>query len=161
VEAGVSDTGATTKVTDMLMEMRTDTRDPTRSDGGVAGDAVACGRAVAGAEELFRPRQVPGPMGTKLTLADLPAPDTRRWVVRRKAEVLAAINGGLLSAAEACARYRLSPEELDLWQQAVDRAGVPGLRVTRIQLYRDYDCRRPARSAPPQVKASGVAAFPV
>lgn len=72
-----------------------------------------------------------------LTLDDLPPPDTRRWVVRRKAEVLAAISGGLLSTTEACARYRLSPEELELWQQAVGRAGVPGLRVTRIQLYRD------------------------
>lgn len=92
-----------------------------------------------------RPLAVPGPLGIPLTLETLPSPDTRRWVVRRKAEVLAAINGGLLSEAEACARYRLSPEELELWQQAVDRAGVPGLRVTRIQLYRDFDMpRRPA-----------------
>ncbi|MFN4100996.1 MAG: DUF1153 domain-containing protein, partial [Pararhodobacter sp.] len=73
-----------------------------------------------------------------------PPPNTVRWVVRRKAEVLAAIRGGLLTAAEACARYRLSPEELELWQSAIDRAGVPGLRVTRIQLYRDHDRRRPA-----------------
>ncbi len=73
-----------------------------------------------------------------ITLASLPPPDTRRWVVRRKAEVIAAIRGGLLTAAEACARYRLSPEELELWQDSIDRAGVPGLRVTRIQLYKDY-----------------------
>ncbi|MFQ3595524.1 MAG: DUF1153 domain-containing protein [Sphingomonadaceae bacterium] len=85
---------------------------------------------------------MPGPLGTPLTLADLPEPGTTRWVVRRKAEVLAAINGGLLSAAEACARYGLSPEELELWQQAIDRAGVPGLRVTRIQLYRELDRQR-------------------
>ena len=67
--------------------------------------------------------------------------------------MLAAINGGLITAAEACARYRLSPEELDLWQESLDRAGVPGLRVTRIQLYRDYDpvkeSARPARAASP------------
>lgn len=83
------------------------------------------------------PASVPGPFGKPLTLDMLPPPETRRWVVRRKAEVMAAVNGGLLSAAEACARYRLSPEELELWQKAIDRAGVPGLRVTRIQLYRD------------------------
>jgi hypothetical protein len=95
-----------------------------------------------------RPRSVPGPLGTPLTLESLPPPGTQRWVVRRKAEVLAAINGGLLTAAEACARYRLSPEELELWQNAIERAGVPGLRVTRIQIYRDHDRRRqPPRRA--------------
>lgn len=82
--------------------------------------------------------EVPGPLGRPLTLESLPSPDTRRWVIRRKAEVIAAIRGGLLSAAEACARYRISPEELELWQDSIDRAGVPGLRVTRIQLYRDF-----------------------
>jgi len=85
---------------------------------------------------------VPGPFGEPLSMDDLPPPDTRRWVIRRKAEVLAAINGGLLSVAEACQRYRLSPEELELWQQAIDRAGVPGLRVTRIQLYRELSTSR-------------------
>lgn len=92
----------------------------------------------------MRPREVAGPGGQPITLESLPPPNTVRWVVRRKAEVLAAIRGGLLTAAEACARYRLSPEELELWQSAIDRAGVPGLRVTRIQLYRDHDRRRPA-----------------
>ncbi len=90
-----------------------------------------------------RPVSVPGPGGARITLADLPPPTTTRWVVRRKAEVLAAVNGGLLTASEACARYGLSPEELELWQQAVDRAGVPGLRVTRIQLYRELDRIKP------------------
>lgn len=98
--------------------------------------------------DFERPGQVEGPMGIPVTLETLPPPDTRRWVVRRKAEVLAAINGGLLSAAEACARYRLSPEELELWQASIDRAGVPGLRVTRIQLYRDYPAPRGFTRAP-------------
>jgi hypothetical protein len=98
------------------------------------------------AREPDRPQSVPGPHGP-LTLDMLPPPNTSRWVVRRKAEVLAAIKGGLLTAAEACARYRLSPEELELWQESLDRAGVPGLRVTRIQLYRDFHPR--PRSARP------------
>ena len=37
---------------------------------------------------------IPGPDGTLLTLADLPPPNTKRWVIRRKAEVVAAVRGG-------------------------------------------------------------------
>ena len=51
-----------------------------------------------------RPRYVVGPEGTPLTMADLPPPDTKRWVIRRKAEVVAAVRGGLLSLEEACSR---------------------------------------------------------
>lgn len=70
-------------------------------------------------------------------LDQLPASDTKRWVVRRKAEVVAAIRAGVLSRTEACTRYRLSNEELRLWERAIDAAGTPGLRVTRVQIYRD------------------------
>jgi hypothetical protein len=83
-----------------------------------------------------RPAQVIGPLGEPLTLDSLPPPSTTRWVVRRKAEVVAAVNGGLLSVDEACARYTLSLEEFASWQRAVDRSGMPGLRVTRIQHYK-------------------------
>jgi hypothetical protein len=107
------------------------------------------GYAASGARaDDNRPIEVPGPLGRPITLDSLPPPDTRRWVVRRKAEVIAAIRGGLLTAAEACARYRLSPEELELWQDSIDRAGVPGLRVTRIQLYRDY----PVKPSAPEIE---------
>ena len=57
-------------------------------------------------------------------------------MVRRKAEVVSAVNGGLLSVDEACERYGLSLEEFAGWQRAVDRSGMPGLRVTRIQHYK-------------------------
>ncbi|HEY0131356.1 MAG TPA: DUF1153 domain-containing protein [Allosphingosinicella sp.] len=83
-----------------------------------------------------RPAQVIGPLGEPLTLDSLPPPSTTRWVVRRKAEVVAAVNGGLLSVDEACARYGLTLEEFASWQRAVDRSGMPGLRVTRIQHYK-------------------------
>ena len=86
--------------------------------------------------QKFRPAQVIGPLGEPLTLESLPPPGTSRWVVRRKAEVVSAVNGGLLSVDEACARYGLTLEEFASWQRAVDRSGVPGLRVTRIQHYR-------------------------
>jgi hypothetical protein len=106
------------------------------------------GTAAGARADDNRPVEVTGPLGRTITLDTLPPPDTRRWVVRRKAEVIAAIRGGLLTAAEACARYRLSPEELELWQESLDRAGVPGLRVTRIQLYRDYPVKPPAPREP-------------
>ena len=84
----------------------------------------------------FKPASVIGPLGEPLTLDSLPSPNTRRWVVRRKAEVVAAVKGGLLTTDEACERYSLSIEEFTSWQRAVDRAGLAGLRVTRTQHYR-------------------------
>lgn len=87
--------------------------------------------------QASRPKQVIGPLGEPLTLAELPSPDTRRWVVRRKAEVVAAVNGGLLSIDEVLERYDLTLEEFAGWQRAIDRSGMQGLRVTRLQHYRD------------------------
>ena len=81
-------------------------------------------------------RYVVGPTGARLTLGDLPPADTERWVIRRKAEVVAAVRGGLLSVEDACRRYRLTDEEFAGWQQAIDRHGMQGLRTTRIQQYR-------------------------
>ena len=88
--------------------------------------------------ETMRPRvkYVIGPDGSPLTVADLPAPDTRRWVIRRKAEVVAAVRGGLLSLEEACTRYTLTVDEFLSWQVSIDQFGLPGLRTTRIQQYR-------------------------
>jgi len=86
--------------------------------------------------QKIRPAQVIGPLGEPLTLESLPPPTTTRWVVRRKAEVVAAVNGGLLTVDEVCERYGLTLEEFAGWQRAVDRSGMPGLRVTRIQHYK-------------------------
>jgi hypothetical protein len=78
-----------------------------------------------------------GQLGEPLTMESLPPIGTTRWIVRRKAEVVAAVNGGLLSIDEACKRYDLTMEEFALWQRAVDRSGLAGLRATRAQYYRD------------------------
>ena len=88
--------------------------------------------------EPHRPRvkYVIGPDGSPLTIADLPAPGTKRWVIRRKAEVVAAVRGGLLSLEEACSRYTLTVEEFLSWQYSIDQHGLAGLRTTRIQQYR-------------------------
>lgn len=87
--------------------------------------------------QKIRPDKVIGPLGEPLTVDDLPPPTTKRWVVRRKAEVVAAVNGGLLTIEDVCERYDLTLEEFASWQRAVDRSGMAGLRVTRIQQYRD------------------------
>jgi hypothetical protein len=81
-------------------------------------------------------RQVVGPRGEALREEDLPDRGTTRWVARRKAEVVAAVNGGLLTAKQACDRYQMSLEELVSWQRAVDRDGVAGLRVGQAQQLR-------------------------
>jgi hypothetical protein len=81
-------------------------------------------------------KYVIGPTGAPLTLLDLPPQDTQRWVIRRKAEVVAAVRGGLLSLDEACERYRLTNEEFLGWQKSIESHGLAGLRTTRIQQYR-------------------------
>ena len=81
-------------------------------------------------------RYVIGPTGAPLTVRDLPPPGTERWVIRRKAEVVAAVRGGLLSLDDACERYRLTNEEFLTWQKSIDRHGMQGLRTTRLQQYR-------------------------
>jgi hypothetical protein len=109
--------------------------------------------APASVNETAQPRvkQVIGPDGGHLTLADLPLPDTKRWVIRRKAEVVAAVRGGLLSLEEACSRYTLSSDEILSWQHCSDRFGLAGLRTTWTQFYprrvvKAEECETPAGS---------------
>jgi hypothetical protein len=68
---------------------------------------------------------------------ELPPPDTKRWVIRRKATVVAAVRSGILTLEEACQRYKLSIEEFLSWQRLIDSHGLAGLRVTRLQDYRN------------------------
>src|SRR5262245_51799407 len=91
------------------------------------------------------PPSMPSPMPSATTsqaaamrigLSELPPVTTTRWVTRRKAAVVAAVREGVLTLEEACRRYTLSVEEFTSWQRLVDRHGLPGLRATRIQEYR-------------------------
>src|ERR1700760_1089672 len=84
---------------------------------------------------------------TPPTAMDCPPPDTKRWVARRKAVVVNAVRSGAISLEEVCRRYELSVEEFLAWQRAIDTHGVAGLRVTRLQIYRDTP---PARLAKPR-----------
>ena len=90
-----------------------------------------------------RAKFVMGPDGNPLSIADLPPPEGgQRWVIRKKAIVVAAVRGGLLSVEQACERYTLTLEEYLSWQAGVDRFGLLGLRTTKLQEYR----RKPAPS---------------
>ncbi len=84
-------------------------------------------------------RQLPvlGPAGRPITMGDLPPPGTKRWVMRRKAEVVAGVRAGLISLEDACERYKLSVEEFLSWQRLIEDYGMRGLRATRIQKYRN------------------------
>ncbi len=73
---------------------------------------------------------------SKVTMADLPPPGTTRWVISRKAAVVAGVKIGLLSLDEALNRYGLSLDEFLSWKRLLDDFGVKGLRVTRIKEYR-------------------------
>lgn len=83
-----------------------------------------------------------GPDGNPLTTMDLPPADTRRWVARRKAEVVVAVRGGLISLEDACDRYALTVEEFLSWERAIKKFGLPGLRATRFQEYKHLDNQR-------------------
>jgi hypothetical protein len=76
-------------------------------------------------------RNVLGPDGNVLTFDNLPPSETKRWVVHRKAQVVSAVRGGLLSFGDACERYALTPEEFMSWQDAVEHFGLKGLYATR------------------------------
>lgn len=76
------------------------------------------------------PRAVTLPDGTVFSRADLPPPETRRWVASRKLAVVRGVAQGLISRAEALRIYGLSDEELDEWIRAAARHGKKGLRVT-------------------------------
>lgn len=81
-------------------------------------------------------KMVVGPEGEPLTVESLPSRSTTRWVARRKAQVVAAVKGGLLSIDEVCDRYALTIEEYASWQRALERSGLAGLRITKLQSYR-------------------------
>lgn len=66
----------------------------------------------------------------------VPPADTTRWVARRKAQVVIAVDAGLITLKEACRRYSLSKEEFASWKNALSTFGVGGLRVTRLKQYR-------------------------
>ena len=85
-------------------------------------------------------KSVIGPFGLRLTVADPPPADARRWVIRRKAEAVAAVRGGPLSMAEACERCSLTPPSSSVGSRRTTSTGSRA-RVRR------------AGSAPPSLRS--------
>jgi hypothetical protein len=83
-----------------------------------------------------RPAWTIGIDGKRITRADLPPVDTKRWVARRKATVVKAVEGGLITLEEACRMYGLSEEEFSSWRDALSTHGVNALRTTALKRYR-------------------------
>ncbi|RMD90642.1 MAG: DUF1153 domain-containing protein [Alphaproteobacteria bacterium] len=87
-------------------------------------------------------RKLPGPRvvrladGSTMSRADLPPKNTRRWVARRKAAVVRAVEAGLITREEAMSTWALTEEELDSWCRAVERHGEAALKATAVQKYR-------------------------
>jgi hypothetical protein len=82
------------------------------------------------------PRAVTLSDGRVMTRADLPGPETRRWVASRKAAVVRAVTAGLITRSWAIETYQLSDDEYSAWEQAVERHGEAALRATALQKYR-------------------------
>jgi Protein of unknown function (DUF1153) len=58
-----------------------------------------------------------GPGGERITPSQLPPHGLKRWGVREKVLVVAAVRHGMLTFVEACERYNLSLEEFLAWQR--------------------------------------------
>jgi hypothetical protein len=72
----------------------------------------------------------------QMMLKELPPPDTKRWVIRRKAAVVAAVNNGAIMLDDACWFYDISVEEFMTWQEMIEKHGIQGLCVTKLQEFR-------------------------
>ena len=93
------------------------------------------------------------PTSTDNADVELPPPDTKRWIARRKAAVVSAVSSGAIGREEARRRYELSEEEFLAWEHAIRSYGIPGLRSTRVQIY-----KHPQRLRRAQYPASGLKA---
>lgn len=80
-----------------------------------------------------RPLRIVGPCREVLTRDNLPPPDTTRWVASRKAQVVAAVDSGLMTIDEVLERYNLSHEEFYSWQHGLHAAGLAGLSISWTQ----------------------------
>ena len=87
-------------------------------------------------------------------MTGLPPLNTRRWVARRKAAVVAAVSSGMITIEEACRRYHMSEEEFSTWRRAFENFGIHGLHAGCIQQQRGLRLSRAADPLPGQVQPS-------
>ena len=84
------------------------------------------------------PRVVRLPDGGIMSMGDLPDRNTR-WVASRKADVVRAVEGGLLTQEDALHRYGLTEEEFALWTRYYAAGGVRRLKIAAISDNRHPD----------------------
>jgi transposase-like protein len=84
-------------------------------------------------------------MARMSSMTALPSPNTKRWVARRKAAVVAAVSSGMITLEEACRRYQMSEEEFFAWQRAFETFGLLGLRASRVRQHHGTLPSRPGR----------------
>lgn len=66
-----------------------------------------------------------------------PLPIINRWTIAIKKQIIQSILSGDITEAEARAAYNISREELKTWIRLDNSFGPKGLRVTRLQTYRN------------------------
>ena len=89
---------------------------------------------------------VVGPCGDVLTRREMPQNFRLRWTARRKAEVVIAVETGILSLNEACERYIISPEEFFVWKNDYARQGMESLRCSALKRQRETESASAALS---------------
>jgi hypothetical protein len=83
-----------------------------------------------------RPARVIGLDGRPLTLEDLPPGEGARWNGKRKAQVVAAVRGNLISFDDAVRRYCLSPDEFRDWERELLQRLAARHRATERREFR-------------------------
>lgn len=71
--------------------------------------------------------------GNVITVRDLPPPSTKRWVTNRKAILVRAVQGGLITREEVLATYQMEDRELAIWEKEFAAYGAEGLKITKTQ----------------------------
>ncbi len=103
--------------------------------------------------ETVTPEAVRGPDGELMTRQDLPPFREKHWGAKRKAQVVTAVESGLLSLREARRRYELSIEEFVTWQRALHSHGTRGLQAIALRLSQGRERRRNRTNERRQAKA--------
>ena len=68
----------------------------------------------------------------EVSIDTLPPVDVR-WVAARKAAVIRAVHNGEVTRGAVLEKYNMTEYELQLWEKGLDRFGIKGVMVTRIQ----------------------------
>ena len=74
-----------------------------------------------------------GADGDIITRGSLPPPTTQQWRIQLKAKVVAAVESGIITREEACARYHMSDDEYLEWRRRVEKSGLSGWKTRQAK----------------------------